>query len=83
MSARAESTPGAEPIRVWRLDEVGGPEWTAAKVAELEAERAERTVELQRAYRRRDAAARKVERLTAVCDELTNRLAALRTGHGR
>ena len=58
-SAAEQAASTEQPIRAWRLSEVGGPKWTAAKVAELEAERAERIAELKRAIRRRDTAARK------------------------
>ena len=71
------------PLRAWKLSDIGGPEWTAAQVDALEAERAERIADLKRAIRRSDTAARKVVRLTAACMELTNRISTLRAEGGR
>ena len=73
----------AEPIRAWPLSDIGGPEWTAWQIEQLEAESAERVAELKRVIRRRDTAARKAVRLTTTCMELRNRIWALRAGQGR
>lgn len=75
--------PTEGPIRAWPLSDVGGPEWTAAKVAELEAERAERIAELKRAIRRRTTADRKMTRLHRAVAELDALIWRLRFEAGR
>lgn len=67
-----------EPIRAWRLSEVGGPEYLAAQIEELQAERAERVAELKRAVRRRVTADRKMNRLSRTIAELDRRIWTLR-----